>query len=389
MGDTMLGCLELIAYFDDAIAAPDDADARCLFAASCQGTADSCARGTVFYPAVGCIDDSPCAANDDARMSACLAGDLQCCTEVADDQMSAAGERELAQDTPGARGLQMQAWMAYAPACARGDSFACMQAGAMADENGQPGLALAQQARACSLGHVQGCRRVARLGEREPDPDAWADAARCATEASPYCNARHDLPEVRTRMAECGTVVGELPSGARMAYLGREFTTAAPQSSDSGSFARFVVPADISAAEQRSLALVEDRFQQAIDDELLQVFLALGGGRDEFARLDRSAKSAIVHARVADVTNPIAMLAYRQRLADERAGFSPAPRLTDLSAPERYLRFGLGLGMLLERLVAEELGPDRARELHRLHGGQWPGASSSIEIAGVCPDSGG
>ncbi|HEU4733177.1 MAG TPA: hypothetical protein VFT22_35035 [Kofleriaceae bacterium] len=67
--------------------------------------------------------------------------------------------------------------------------------------------------------------------------------------------------------------------------------------------------------------------------------------------------------------------AARKRLAEERAGLVPAPADThDQSVIQRLFRLDIAAGDTLERMLAAELGPERA---HQIRTAGWPGGENN------------
>ncbi len=105
---------------------------------------------------------------------------------------------------------------------------------------------------------------------------------------------------------------------------------------------------------------------------LQAIYLELGG--DEATAVDAS--GATLQSFIFDQLDPELVGEIQRRIAQERAGLHDPPVDTaGFSIEERVGRLLAEDGNEFERLVSEQLGSERARELRRLHDG-WPGSTS-------------
>jgi hypothetical protein len=290
---------------------------------------------------------------------------------------SCVGRHHAAQDGdhPNQDRALLEAMRAFELGCSAGDSASCLREGDIAHAEA-PDKALPWFARACLSGHLQACRRIARVGETMPsdDPLVLAQALTCANRISDECPAIGRSHALLVRMAECGSYVSEEPGGV--------------YSRDTSLRLLSYEPDLLTEAELAKLPAAEQRFMAEVDAEKRAIYLALGGSRKELARIDRENLRGALMMLAAKPTDKLSReLGVVQRIADERAGFAVPPATTEGIDPyERWLRFSTSLGDRLERAVAAEIGDDKAAALHRVHG-RWFGSSSvtSIGSGGSCP----
>lgn len=194
--------------------------------------------------------------------------------------------------------------------------------------------------------------RVARAagagtGGQEPDGRPWFDPGEDTLKAfAAECRVRFDLPPIQ------GVTPREL-SADEASALGLSQSER--------------------AKANRALAAMHARFVE----EVRALYIEATG--DE-AGADVLSPSAM-GSEIRDKSLPGERGRVQQQIARERAGIAPAPRsLQGTSVAERYMRFLASAGDDLEVLLANELGPERARQLREENGG-W---GKRMEMAG-CP----
>ena len=135
--------------------------------------------------------------------------------------------------------------------------------------------------------------------------------------------------------------------------------------------------AGLAEADAVRYAELAEQFQGDVGEDLAGLARELGLPSEVIERVSPVQLRGIVRS-LADVDTRNAM---QHRVADERAGLSAPP--DSETADERALRYLWNLGDSFEQRLAEEFGPDAAREM-RHAGGGW-GHKSSLGT-GICDD---
>lgn len=119
---------------------------------------------------------------------------------------------------------------------------------------------------------------------------------------------------------------------------------------------------------------------EAYNAELRAMYLELGGTEDAAD----GASGATLRSFIFDQLDRELMEDIQRQISEERAGLREAPAATAaLPIEQRVARLMAEDGNAFEALVAEQLGPERARALRREHDG-WPGSTSVS--SGDCRD---
>ena len=125
-------------------------------------------------------------------------------------------------------------------------------------------------------------------------------------------------------------------------------------------------------AESKKIDAAIAKQYEDYNAQLRSMYLELGG--DEETADQASGKT--LQSFIFDQLDREMFGDIQRRIAEERAGLREPPLdMTGLDLEERVARMMANDGNEFERLVGEQLGPERARELRRQHDG-WPGSTS-------------
>lgn len=165
--------------------------------------------------------------------------------------------------------------------------------------------------------------------------------------------------ETLEEMARCGTI--KIDS---LGFVG------APEPPAPGHIAERLGVTDPQEAEKLDAAAMAQ--YEDYNSRLEAMYLELGGSEDA---LD-GASGDTLRSFIFDQLDPELLGGVQRQIAEERAGLRDAPAApASLSIEQRVARLMAEDGNRFEELVADQLGPERARELRREHDG-WPGSTS-------------
>lgn len=239
--------------------------------------------------------------------------------------------------------------------------------------SGDPRAHIARQARDIDRIREEKDAQAARIQELEAevialggsvDPKspeaAKARAKMCASQSrGGNCPFLEPDQETLMEMARCGTV--------KIDSLG---FIDDPEPPSAGSIAERLGVTDTAESEKLHAAAM-----QQYDDhrgDLKAMYLELGG--DESTADDAS--GATLQSFILDQLDPELGGSIQRQISEERAGLREAPTETSgLSIEERVARLMANDGNEFERLVSDQLGSERARELRKKNDG-WPGSTS-------------
>ena len=203
---------------------------------------------------------------------------------------------------------------------------------------------------------------VALGGSTDPkSPEAkQARARRCATQSrGSGCPFLEPDQETLEEMARCATV--------KIDSLGFTDNPDPPQAEVIAERLGITDPAEREKVHEAALAQYDSH-----NEQLRAMYLELGG--DETAADGASGKT--LQSFIFDQIDRDGFSDIQRQIAEERAGLREPPAdLSALSIEERVGRLMANDGNEFERLVAERIGKERARELRRRQDG-WPGSTS-------------
>jgi hypothetical protein len=187
-----------------------------------------------------------------------------------------------------------------------------------------------------------------------------ARARRCATQSrGSGCPFLEPDQETLDEMARCATV--------KIDSLGFTDNPDPPQADVIAERLGITDPSEREKVHEAALAQYDSHTEQ-----LRAMYLELGG--EEATAEDASGKT--LQSFIFDQLDPETMGDIQRQIAEERAGQREAPaNVGALSIEERVARLMAENGNEFERLVADRVGKERARELRRRQDG-WPGSTS-------------
>jgi hypothetical protein len=210
-----------------------------------------------------------------------------------------------------------------------------------------------------------------RLGP-EVGSDAWVTKCAASTiEAVEGCSYFDPSQDVLDEMARCGTVKVDAPP---LLYGGEHAIDM--MSEDLG-----LEGEDAEAFDRAAHAYFESH-----QERLANLALDAGVEPELVDRLPWHSLQQLLQSEV----DKESWQSIQQRIAAERAGHVPVRDVADQSLLDRYVRLLTDVGEDLERHLADELGPERARELRAARDG-WglPGWNNTrFKFAGKCDDNG-
>jgi hypothetical protein len=201
---------------------------------------------------------------------------------------------------------------------------------------------------------------VESLGGDVAPKTAKAAAKRCAgaTRDTPGCSFVEPDQETLLEMARCSTVKVDGPG-----FLNHDEAIAPPSAEQRAA-------AGLSEQESGSLTQAGERFRRQYAERMQQLYLEAGGIPEAIDGMSAGAIESMTGA----LFHNEELAHARRRLAQERAGLIEVDKAA-LSLADHYVRHLLGVGDAYEEVVAEALGPERARELRLLDDG-WSGGTS-------------
>ncbi len=203
---------------------------------------------------------------------------------------------------------------------------------------------------------------VALGGSTDPkSPEAKAARAKMCAIQSRGGNCPFLEPDQETldEMARCATV--------KVDSFGIEYDREPPAP---GTIAKRLGVTD--PAEAKKLDAAANQQFEDYSQQLRAMYIELGG--DETLAEDASGET--LQSFIRDQLDPSLVRDIQRQIAQERAGQREPPTdISALSIEERVSRLFAESGNEFERLVSEQLGPERARELRGKNDG-WPGSTS-------------